>query len=354
MKNIQLEGIFVSNLRELMSVAIEALAKEACVSVEELIKKLQPKLPKMVSNVENEIVDLYIKRRKLNLEKFLRIGHSNQKLIVKRNRESFRYFILYINECDTLYEKAYQSANRKKLSSTVSMVLGLYGLILRKAQQIVAILLDGYTDAAMIIWRSMYEFSITLTVIALEDNDELADRYYRHGLKNSKRKVESYQKNHKALKFRKLPDSTFSKLQSEESRATEEFGKTFVENDFGWADILKTDGKKARLFDLEEMAGFSRYRPYYISCSEQAHTNFNSFKHYMVKNKIMLNRILDQDFEQDILIDPMQFTISILEEVTDYILYTFSVPGEYDINKKYLRKIFENMQETFKKPHKTK
>ena len=352
MKNIQVEGLFIENLQELFSVDVAKLAKEANVSIEEFMKILRPKMRKIVANVETKIAELYIERNKFNLEKFVRTGHANQKAIVKRNRESFRYFILYINACDILYTKACQSVRRKKLPSTVTMSMGLYGLILRKAQQIVSILMDGYTDAAMIIWRSMYEFCITLMVIALEDNDELADRYYRHGLKNSKRKAESYQRNHKALKFRKLPDSTFNILHSEESKAAEEFGKSFVENDFGWADILKTDGRKATLRDLEEIAGFSRYRPYYIMCSEQAHTNFNAFKHYMVRNKVMLNRLLDQEIELDSMIDPMQFTISILEEVTDYMLYTFSIPREYDINKKFLRQLFENMQQTYKIPKK--
>ncbi len=67
----------------------------------------------------------------------------------------------------------------------------------------------------------------------------------------------------------------------------------------------------------------------------------------MVRNKIILPRLLYQEIENTAFVDPMQFTISILHEVTDYILYEFSAANEYEINKEFLTRIFQKMQNTF-------
>jgi hypothetical protein len=67
----------------------------------------------------------------------------------------------------------------------------------------------------------------------------------------------------------------------------------------------------------------------------------------MVGNKIILPKILEQSIDLKSFVDPMQFTISILDEVNDYLLFNLSVPHEYTINTKFLRKIFTTLQETF-------
>lgn len=49
-------------------------------------------------------------------------------------------------------------------------------------------------------------------------------------------------------------------------------------------------------------------------------------------------------------VDPMQFTVGILEEVNDFILYEFSVEEEYNVNTILMTKIFEKQQMTIAKP----
>lgn len=66
-------------------------------------------------------------------------------------------------------------------------------------------------------------------------------------------------------------------------------------------------------------------------------------------NKIILPRLIKQDLELEAFIDPMQFTISILHEINDYILYEFSTQNEYEVNVSLMRKIFEKQQNSFDK-----
>ncbi len=104
---------------------------------------------------------------------------------------------------------------------------------------------------------------------------------------------------------------------------------------------------KANLRLLEERISFSRFRPYYLLCSEHTHSNFNGFKKYMSGNKIILPSLLHQEIEPNAFIDPMQFTVMILHEVNHYILFQFSDRNEFSVDYKFLRKIFEQMLKTF-------
>ena len=107
--------------------------------------------------------------------------------------------------------------------------------------------------------------------------------------------------------------------------------------------------QKASFRLLEERVEMNRFRPYYLMCCEHIHPSFNSFKDFMEGNKIILPRILRQDVELDKFIDPMQFTLSILHEINDYILYEFSIEEECNVNILLMRKVFEKQQKTFNK-----
>ena len=67
-------------------------------------------------------------------------------------------------------------------------------------------------------------------------------------------------------------------------------------------------------------------------------------------NKIILPWLVTPEIEIDAFIDPMQFTVSILHEINDFILYEFSVKDEYNVNTLLMKKIFEKQQRTFDKP----
>ena len=67
-------------------------------------------------------------------------------------------------------------------------------------------------------------------------------------------------------------------------------------------------------------------------------------------NKIILPSLVTPEIEFDAFIDPMQFTVSILHEINDYILYEFSIEDEYNVNTLLMKKVFEKQQRTFDKP----
>lgn len=349
-KNIEIQGLLIEEFGKIFIESINDAIKTSNLTEDEAIKRIAPKLNKLLSNYEESISSLYVKHHKFKLDTFLDIHIRNQQKIAKTHRDSFISFILYINGCHNIYEKIVEKINRKKIDSTLKMTVALYGLVIRRADEILNQLLSGYIDGAMIIWRSLYENAIILLLLALENDNALADRYFQHSIRNSKRKVTSYQKNFKELKFKPLNPKTEEILKSEIEKMNSRYGKDFLENEYGWADDLFSGKQKANFMLLEEKVEMSRFRPYYIMCCEQIHSNFNGFKRFMEGKKIILPRLVKQEFEFENFIDPMQFTISILHEINDFILYEFSIEDEYSVNVLLMRKVFEKQQKTFAKP----
>ena len=349
-KKLEIQGLLIDNFAKLFIKGLNCAIKTSDLSEEEIFKKLAPKFEELLSSYEESISSLYVEKHKFKLDKFLKSHLNNQQKIATTHYDSFVGFILYINGCYNIYEKITEKLKRKKVDSTLKMTVALYGLVIRRADEILSQLLCGYIDGAMIIWRSLYENAVILMVLALENNNELADKYFQHSIRNSKRKIISYQKNYKELKFKPLPKKTEAILQSEIEKLNTRHGKDFLENEFGWADNLFSGKQKANFILLEEKAELSRFRPYYIMCCEQVHSNFNGFKRFMEGNKIILPRLLKQEIEFESFIDPMQFTVSILQEINDFILYEFSVEDEFKVNTLLMRKVFEKQQKTFDKP----
>lgn len=348
-KKVEVKGLLIENFGEMFVDNLNKVIKDSGIIEEEALKKIAPKFEELLSRYEESISSLYLDKHKLNLNNFLETHFANQKKIAITHKDSFTSFILYISGCFVIYEKIVKILERKKIDSTLKTAVAIYGLVIRRADEIVSLLLAGYVDGAMIIWRSLYENSIILLVIALENSNELADKYFQHSIRNSKKKILSFNKNHKELKFPALPKSTESRLQKEAEKMNIMYGKSFLENEYGWADDLFEGKQKANFMLLEERVNMNRFRPYYILCCEQVHANFNGLRNFMEKNKIILPRILQQDFEFDKFIDPMQFTVSILHEINDYILYEFSIEEEYSVNALLMKKIFEKQQKTFEK-----
>lgn len=346
-KNIEIRGLLIDDFDKMLFDSINKAFKTSDLTEEEALIKLAPNFEKLLADYEESISSLYVEKHKFKLDNFLEMHFRNQQKIAMTHHDSFVGFILYISGCFIIYEKILEKLKRKKIDSTLKMTVALYGLVIRRADQILTQLLCGYIDGAMIIWRSLYENAITLLVLALENDNELADKYYQHSAKNSKRKLLSYQKNYKELKFKALPNSSEKKLQSEIDKLNARYGKSFIDNEYGWADSLFTG--KANFKLLEEKVKMDKFRLYYTLCCEQVHSNFNGFKPFMEGNKIILPRLLQPEIEFDSFIDPMQFTVSILHEISDFILYEFSIEDEYKVNMLLMKKIFEKQQRTFDK-----
>lgn len=345
------ENLFFQDFEKTFStIVVESLKKIDPEKLRKNIEKLPELLEDVLSNYEDTLSTVYIENHKFKIEEFVRVSQKSQVKIIEENKESFVSFLLYINTCVLIYEKITDGLDKidEELTNTLKLAISLYGLCVRRGQQIAELLMSGFIDAAMIIWRSLYENSIILLTLVINDNEELSKRFIEHSYRNSNRKVRGYQKNHEKLKFPPLPSETFTNLEEQRKRLIEEYGNDFVNNDFGWADILFEKGK-ANFQLLEESIELSKYRPYYALCSEQIHSSINSFERFRENGKIVLPRLMKQEDDLQGLIDPMQFTLAMLDEINDYIIWEFSVEQELNANMIFIRKLFDKLINSFEK-----
>lgn len=348
-KSVEIKGLFFDNFDELFESTLIQAIKDSKLTEEEILEKLSPKLNDLITSYEDSISTLYLDNHKFNLDNFLKVHFKNQKTIAETNRDSFIPFLLYINGCVITYRKIVKQVAGKRIDSTLKINVALYGLVIRRAQELGDLLLSGYIDGAMIIWRSLYEYSIILLLLAIENDPELADKFYKHSFRQSRKKVKSYETHFKELKFKPLPNLTKKNLEKKDQDLSAKYGKDFIDNEFGWADDLFPGKQKASLRLLEQRVEMSRFRPYYLLCSEHVHPDFNGLHKYIERNRVILPRLLEQDLDLKSFIDPMQFTISILDRVNDYVLSEFSTQNEYKVNISLMRKIFKKQQDSFDK-----
>lgn len=347
MSELNITNLFFENIEEQFDLTISKVAKEFGFSVDELFEKAEAKGENIITDFDDSLVEGKLNSITFSLKNFIRTHLKNQETIVFRNSESFKFFIIYINCVHIIYEKSVSEVDKIKPSENLKLCISLYGIITRKSEQIVTLLIDGQIDAAMIIWRSLYENIIAILVLLAEKSDTLAKKFFNHSIKNSKKKIVSYTNNYEDLKFNPPPEGITEDLEQEEKRVKEMYGNDFTKNEFGWADDLFPDKQKANLRLLEEKVNFKKYRPYYLLCSEHTHLGFNVFRNYTEENRIILPRILSQETELKSFIDPMQFTLSILHELNNQYLFYVSVKHECDLNAKFLYRIFEELLNTF-------
>ena len=91
--------------------------------------------------------------------------------------------------------------------------------------------------------------------------------------------------------------------------------------------------------------GLNRFRPFYIWTAEYVHPTYTSIDHFIEDNALYINLIASQGFSFSSLIDPLQFTIGILDEVNIVFLEEYSSEEESPINYLIFRRLYERMMD---------
>ncbi len=282
-------------------------------------------------------------------ERSIGIQLNNQRMISEEMRDSFQYFFAYLNTANEVFENARKYLMTNPTVDSIKYLIVHYGMALRLASQIGDLLLNGYPDGALRIWRSMYEYTaITLLLIKERDNKNLHQKFIDHYYRNKKRKIESLQKNHRALNFPPPDDGIMSQINIRMVDYLNKYGEDFLKEDYSWCEDV-FDKRKIRFRDIEERVGIERFRPYYIWACGYTHPGFESLLDFYDKERhmLVLNKINSQELRRKSFIDPLQLTISLLHEVNIEFLSVFSPEGEYEVNLLMFREIFTNLIASF-------
>ncbi|THH36384.1 DUF5677 domain-containing protein [Neolewinella litorea] len=300
----------------------------------------------IMQGYDDFLAELTLDHHNLNIDKFVEQITVSQKRNINRHRQQFENFVLLIELCKSIFEIVIDRISKYKndLSETLKVAISLYGLILRKANQIFLLLMSGQEDAAMAVWRSLYETTVVYLVLVTEDDEVLTKKFVEHSDIGRYKKAISYQENHKSFNFPPLEDDVILKYTRRRDALKNKYGLDFVKSDYGWANDLF--GHKTTFIMLESRLALEKFRPYYKFCSEYVHTNFASFFSFKEGNMINLYKFDEFNITRVSIVDPMQYTASLLDEVTDFILWRFSMPKELDANRFLIVRTFNRLVES--------
>ncbi len=349
MARLKIKGLLYDNLDELYQNSITAAFKSSKLSREEFTKKYEEKLDEYSDAFEKSAIKTHADiRYKIKFATYHKSIIATQKAIAQTYKDSFTYYFSYLSACHVILNKVLKQLDQFETNQTDHVVIPLYAHLLRKVDQIGIMLLNGYDDAALVLWRAFYEFSLVCMLIAEEDSEDLSKRFTEHTIRHSKRMMDSYQSRLSETGFEAISDDEQRNVNDSYQRLSDLYGKEFVEGDYSWIKgVQKLEGKKTTLRAIEDVLDMGKFRPFYIWASSHTHASFEVFKEVTFDNKIYAVDITDSrpDFED--LIDPMQITINVLHEVNESVLRLISDEEEGYLNLELLHRLYLKLLQTF-------
>lgn len=340
-------GILIPDVNLLFENTLKSILK---VDEKNTFEKLTNEEKKQfIEAFDEKFVDYFQKKASGVFTSFIETHLNNQKSISNIHKNSFEHYCGYIKLCYDLFHNIRKKIDSFEKSINNTVVVSQYGYLIRLSDQIFTMLLNGYQDGALRLWRSLYEYTATLLLLMKEyENKELFIRYINHHHRSQSKKLKSYLNHYEKLKFPKPDAGLLDRINKTVNVYEEQYGRDFLEREYGWATIAFNGNQRVTLRDIEDLVGLSRLRTFYIWASAYSHSTFESiFEFFGEPQTIILDRITEPTADKKSIIDPLQLTLTLLHEVNAKFLDIFCIDHEYDINIKLFTRVFEMMQSTF-------
>jgi len=133
-----------------------------------------------------------------------------------------------------------------------------------------------------------------------------------------------------------MEDERSAAINERTEALKEQYGADFFK-DYNWAkDYLSV---RPTFLAIEEEAGMSRYRSFYIWASDYMHPNFNAMANFNEDEKVILDKIIEPVLEKESFIDPMQLTLGIFTAFLNLFLHKYSLDHQYATNMKVFNQL---------------
>lgn len=167
-------------------------------------------------------------------------------------------------------DKHWLREKRKRRSLKISLMHRLMARACRVAQEIVVLLRSGLASGAHARWRSLHEIAVVARLLAVDDKD-MAERYVAHRAVTKYQSTLAYETHAERLGLRPVSAKVIARNKKVRDQAIQRYGEGF-EAPYGWASAAL--GRAARKFDdIEKLAGFDAFRPYYKYASQAIHAS---------------------------------------------------------------------------------
>lgn len=182
------------------------------------------------------------------------------------------HFAVVTASCELGEALVVASAAGDEKDREVADVLGdLHAQACRVAFEVNALLDAGLPVGAQARARTIHELAVTTIVIS--DHAECTDiaaRYRRHHVIDRARDATEYTRHHAKLGYDPLEPAEAEAIMCARDEAVKRYGKTFTHR-YGWAAGVLGNGQTMRFEALEQLAGVSHLRPYYLWACHAVH-----------------------------------------------------------------------------------
>jgi hypothetical protein len=345
-KEIKIENLVFEGNEELLHTTFENVREGLGLTKEEFIELLQSEKGHKIYEVYDEMIANFLtaKFSKSRFREQLAISRRNEQAIIKENQPLLQSYFAYVHAVHIVYnhliDATFKGRKRYRIDIRDMVNISLYGNLCRKADEIGLLLRNGFPDAALVLWRTFYEYGVVACFMMKHDSQTLALQFADAGNRDVFKKAASFDQRAPDLKFRPLNKKVRNEINNEFTSLQSKYPKEFFTNDYGWAFGFIQG--KLNFRNLEEVADFSRYRPFYIWASEKSHPNFHGITDYRNNRKqVIPQKIVGQEIEKQAMIDPAQLTLSVFDQVNQHFITKYSVEHEIETNFKIFRRLYE-------------
>jgi hypothetical protein len=239
--------------------------------------------------------------------------------------EAFAEFEIFLEECLGLAQEIYNLENKNDLQKAICK---LHSNAILRVNEVLCLLQNGFSDGALIIWRSLFETTITAIFITnryLEGDTEIAKRYLEYEIVFCYKKAELYKKSADILDFESLDESDENALQNKCEELKKNYGKFFCKKN-GW---INPNDEKCFQFEkmMEETENYDM-KIFYTFASEESHpaSGHKDYKMGLIYGTYHEKNLMNSSNIG--LTDPAQITLLNLWQITGILCF--------GIEKKYL------------------
>ena len=136
--------------------------------------------------------------------------------------------------------------------------------------EVLTLLENGFADGAMARWRTLHEVSVVAALIARHGED-LAERYVRHEVVESKRAADEYQRCAPELGYELMTEGEMLEVRAAFDDVVRTYGAPFA-TPYGWA-AHQLQNPRPTFADIERAADVDHLRAHYRLASHNVHSN---------------------------------------------------------------------------------
>lgn len=208
-------------------------------------------------------------------------------------------------------------------------VVALHARSLRVANEILALLREGYPDGALSRWRTLHELGVIATFLS-ENEKEISKRFIAHRSIVNWKALRQHEQYVPRSGMKPLEPGVLDETKRQRDALLNEFGKEFGE-DMGWAYPAIKKSKGINLLDLEEATGLDHWRPRFKWASDDIHASAKPYHASLAAAEVPMDKpVLVVGQSNSAFTDPAHMCVITLN------LLNHALPTEYRIEEEEL------------------